>query len=192
MGAGRSKRDLSEEEIEFLLKHTKYNQAAIKEWHKGFIKDCPDGRLARKKFIEVYSMFCPGSNAEAFCSHVFRTFDTNRDGHINFREFLLALDMTSSAVPEEKLKWAFQMYDVDGNGYIEIHEMTAIVDAIYSMLGKGEIQASYGDTPKERAQKIFTKMDVNVDGKVTQDEFIGGCMEDSEIRQLLSHGLSSK
>lgn len=46
---------------------------------------------------------------------------------IHLQEFLLAIDVTSSGTPEEKLKWAFRMYDVDGNGVIDIQEMTKIV-----------------------------------------------------------------
>lgn len=49
----------------------------------------------------------------------------------SLQEFLLAIDVTSSGTPEEKLKWAFRMYDVDGNGVIDIQEMTKIVQVNY-------------------------------------------------------------
>ena len=90
-------------------------------------KDCPSGQLCRKKFIEVYSGFFPDGNADEFCTHVFRTFDKDNSGIIDFNEFLLAINITSSGKPEEKLNWAFQMYDIDGNGTIEKKEMEEII-----------------------------------------------------------------
>ena len=36
---------------------------------------------------------------------------------------MLALHATSNGTPEEKLGWAFRMYDVDGNGTIDFNEM---------------------------------------------------------------------
>lgn len=53
--------------------------------------------------------------------------------YVLLQEFLLAIDVTSSGTPEEKLKWAFRMYDVDGNGVIDIQEMTKIVQVLKSI-----------------------------------------------------------
>ena len=47
-------------------------------------------------------------NAEEFCCHVFRTFDSDNNGFIDFKEFLLAIDVTSAGSPEQKLNWAFR------------------------------------------------------------------------------------
>ena len=58
--------------------------------------------------LQIYSKCFPAGNAEEFCVHVFRTFDTDRNGTIDFKEFLLAIDVTSSGSPEEKLNWAFR------------------------------------------------------------------------------------
>lgn len=77
--------------------------------------------------MEVYASFFPEGNAEKFCEHVFRTFDTDHSGKIDFKEFLLAINITSAGKPEQKLEWAFQMYDVNGDGNIEPKEMAEII-----------------------------------------------------------------
>ena len=56
----------------------------------------------------MYTKIFPGGNAEKFSENVFRTFDTDKNGFIDFKEFLLAIDVTSAGTPEEKLKWAFR------------------------------------------------------------------------------------
>ena len=108
MGGIKSKPELPQEDLDFLRAHTCYDEDTIKEWYRGFRSDCPDGRLTPKAFMNIYSKCFPTGNANEFCDHVFRTFDTDKNGYIDFKEFLLAIDVTSSGCPEEKLNWAFR------------------------------------------------------------------------------------
>ena len=48
-------------------------------------QDCPNGRLTPDKFVDMYKMFFPSGNAEEFCDHVFRTFDMDKNGYIDFK-----------------------------------------------------------------------------------------------------------
>ncbi|KAK2151555.1 hypothetical protein LSH36_359g02030 [Paralvinella palmiformis] len=149
-------------------------------------RDCPNGQLSRKKFLEVYSSFFPQGNAEKFCEHVFRTFDSDNSGKIDFKEFLLAINITSAGKPEQKLEWAFAMYDVNGDGTIEPTEMIEIIQAIYNMVGPALAVNDAEDTPAKRTQEIFSKMDENKDGVLSKPEFIKGCMSDEFLYQMLT------
>lgn len=190
MGQKGSKDRLSKADIEMLKTSTRYDEATIREWYRGFKADCPDGRLTPKAFMTIYSKCFPTGNANDFCDHVFRTFDTDKNGFIDFKEFLLAIDVTSSGCPEEKLNWAFSMYDVDGNGWIDLTEMTRIVKSIYNMMGPNQVAMDKYESPEARAEGIFRRMDVNSDGKVTRQEFVRCCLEDQKLIELLTPNVS--
>eukprot|EP00091_Calanus_sinicus_P013833 TRINITY_DN30725_c0_g1_i1.p1 TRINITY_DN30725_c0_g1~~TRINITY_DN30725_c0_g1_i1.p1 ORF type:complete len:182 (-),score=62.30 TRINITY_DN30725_c0_g1_i1:77-622(-) len=177
MGNNSSSSCLSDEDSSFLVKHTSKGVAEIQEWHKGFLQDCPSGELTKEQFVAMYSKMFPGGNANKFSENVFRTFDTNKNGTIDFREFMLALHVTSSGKPEEKLTWAFRMFDVDGSGDIDFNEMKRIVSAVYEIVG--------ADGDLGRAQELFSKMDQNSDGSISQEEFVAIVRKDKSLLNLL-------
>lgn len=55
-------------------------------------------------------MILPDGDCETFVNQIFRIFDKDGSGTIDFREFMLATDMTSAGTVEEKLKWAFKVH----------------------------------------------------------------------------------
>jgi len=173
---------LTQDDIEFLKKNTRYDEQEIKEWYRGFKQDCPDGQLGKDKILEMYSMILPAGNAKVFVDQIFRIFDKDGNGSIDFKEFMMATDMTASGSPEEKLRWAFKMYDKDGSGSIELKEMSEIIETLYEMEGVSKMNAG------DKAQAIFSDLDVDGDGQVDEDEFIRGCLKDNDFVMLLNAG----
>ena len=61
--------------------------------------------------------------------------DTDGNGYLDFKEFILAIDLVAARTPEEKLLWAFRMYDIDNSGEIDKSEMINVIKSVYKMLG---------------------------------------------------------
>lgn len=109
------------------------------------------------------------------------------------------LSILSRGSLDEKLRWAFSLYDINGDGCITREEMTDIVTAVYELMGKLAEPSVDEDTIKDKVDRIFEvnvfnffflvfsysicfqKMDKNQDGVVTLDEFLECCHKDPGI-----------
>merc|ERR1719342_457308 len=107
---------LKQNDLDYLCNFTRFDKTEILDWFRCFIFDCPSGSLRKEKVLEMYTMILPEKNAQVFVNHIFRVFDRDNNGCIDFKEFMLATDMTTGGTVEEKLRWAFKMYDKDGSG----------------------------------------------------------------------------
>ncbi|CAH1989852.1 unnamed protein product [Acanthoscelides obtectus] len=134
----------------------------------------------------IYAQFFPQGDTHQYAHYVFNTLDQDHSGLISFEDFVQNLSILSRGSLEEKLQWAFSLYDINGDGYITREEMTDIVTAIYDLMGKMVEPCIEECTVTERVDRIFQKMDKNKDGVVTLDEFLECCTSDEVITRSMA------
>lgn len=56
-----------------------------------------------------------------------------QDGFIDFMEYVAALSLVLKGGVEQKLRWYFKLYDVDGSGCIDRDELLQIIKVCVSL-----------------------------------------------------------
>ncbi|KAL1435033.1 hypothetical protein MTO96_001581 [Rhipicephalus appendiculatus] len=151
------------ERIEDLCRATKFSRQELKFMYQGFKQVCPTGVVHENTFKEIYAQFFPHGDVSQYAHYLFQAFDQDHNGTITFQDFVVGLSALSRGAPVDKLRWAFQLYDLNGDGIISRDEMTDIIVSIHSL-----------------------KLDLNQDGVVTIDEFIETCLKDENVMKSLA------
>ena len=94
---------------------------SIKKAYKRFQATDKDktGMIDYTEFCEVLQVD-PSPQGEK----LFQLFDYEKSGQIDVREFMIALSNFTGAGKDDKLKFAFMIFDEDGNGVITKGELT--------------------------------------------------------------------
>ncbi|XP_006804279.1 recoverin-like [Neolamprologus brichardi] len=183
---------VSKEILEDLKLNTKFSETEIAQWYENFKKQCPNGRISKEEFQAIYTKFFPESDANTYAQHVFRSFDTNDDGTLDFKEYIIALHMTSTGKTTRKLEWAFSLFDVDKNGYITKSEVSEICTAIFKLIPPEEIETLPEDenTAQKRADKLWNYFDKGDNDRIAEGEFIQGVLDNDEALRLIQYSPS--
>ena len=120
-------KELTEDDIEFLMDNTGFNCDQIKRWHVEFLNKCPTGLIKFDQFKAYYKILLPTNlcdeSKEEIVLKLFQLFDIDADGCLNFTEFLISFWIRCKAPLREKFTWVFNMLDLDRNGYLSYFEM---------------------------------------------------------------------
>lgn len=119
--------ELTPKEILLLKANTQYSEKQIRDSHAKFLRDCPNGKLNKIQFVEMYKKYLKQDKAEAFCKLAFSAFDTNHDGSIDFDEFLLCIAAMSQADLNQRLEVVFDICDSSDDGQIDRNELANMI-----------------------------------------------------------------
>ena len=107
--------------------------------YEGFLNDFQGG-LDIEQFTNLFPDL---NNGLATANLVFRVLDEDNSKKLGFKEFLQAIDLVGARfvkqililtsrqhflrTPDDKLRWAFKMYDEDNSREIDIEEMERVM-----------------------------------------------------------------
>lgn len=171
-----------------LVRATRFTEGELKRIYRGFKAECPTGLVKEDAFKLIYQQFFPqGANAGQYAHYVFRTLDQDHSGLLNFENFVHGLSVLSRGSIDEKLRWTFSLYDVNGDGRITREELADVVGSVYEIMGKtAHPAADQHAIVQDKVDRIFQKLDLNGDGVVTLDEFLDACLHDEEIKRSMA------
>ncbi|XP_046707384.1 Kv channel-interacting protein 4 isoform X2 [Silurus meridionalis] len=173
------------EALEQLEAQTRFSRKELQILYRGFKNECPSGVVNEDTFKDIYAQFFPQGDASTYAHFLFNAFDTDHNGAVSFEDFVMGLSILLRGTVQEKLNWAFNLYDINKDGYITKEEMLDIMKAIYDMMGKWTYPILKEETPRQHVEIFFQKMDKNKDGVVTIDEFIDCCQNDENIMRSM-------
>ena len=183
MGSRHGKPVLRGEDIATLAMTSGMQEQEIRDNFAAFIEEYPDGKMKPKVFCEMMMKVMPKKDAAKMVKHVFRVYDTNNDGVVDFTEFMVIYHVMSEGTPEEVLTKIFRVFDVNSDGIISMSEMKKLIKDMYGLLKSEDPSVAAKDII---AKTAFAEMDKNRDGEVTTDEFVSTCIGQAEITQLLT------
>ncbi|XP_035039305.2 EF-hand calcium-binding domain-containing protein 1-like [Hippoglossus stenolepis] len=171
-------------------------EGLIRLYHELLGESAAQGRavtgLDRNRFRTLlYNKF--GMTDDLIMDRVFRTFDKDNDSFVNEKEWIEGLCIFLRGTLDEKIKYCFNVYDLNSDNYISREKM-------FHMLKDSLIRQPSEEDPdegvKELVEMTLKKMDYDHDGRLSFDDFnkavkeenllleaFGTCLPDATVRR---------
>jgi len=156
-------------------KTSNFNQQELDRLRKRFMKLDADqsGSIDRDEFLQI-----PQIANNPLASRMIAIFDDDCGGTVDFEEFVGGLSAFSSrGGREEKLRFAFKVYDIDRDGYISNGELFLVLKM---MVGNNLKDAQL----QQIVDKTIMEADKDGDGKLSFEEFTAMVGKTDIVKQM--------
>ncbi|KAG7283267.1 LOW QUALITY PROTEIN: hypothetical protein CRUP_005009 [Coryphaenoides rupestris] len=142
------------------------------QWYRKFMTECPSGLLTYYEFKKFFGL----KNLSESC--------LRSDGYIDFMEYVAALSLVLKGEVQQKLRWYFKLYDVDGSGCIDRDELLLIIKSIRAIGGAQDDMSA-----EDFSNMVFDKIDLDGNGELSYEEFTEGIQNDEMLQRTLTQSL---
>ncbi|GIX84209.1 NADPH oxidase 5 [Caerostris darwini] len=102
-----------------------------------------------------------------FVERIFNVFDADKSGTVSLEEFMRVMRCFANQSPVEKLKYLFDVYDINNDGNIEFNELRNVISECMKENG---LQFGESETD-ELTRMLFEDADTDGSGTITFTEF---------------------
>jgi len=184
MGNKDSAPVLRDEDVAVLCESSGLSEEDVREQFNAFITEHPNGKMKKKDFGEMMKKALPQrDDADKMEKHMFRVYDANDDGYVDFVEFMMIFYIMSDGSPEEVLAKIFRVFDVNSDGTISEKELKRLIKDMFMMIKE--------ENPEEASKEFitsstFAEMDEDQNGKVTLEEFTTAILAREQFSKMLT------
>ena len=144
------------------LRELNFTEDELQKLYKNFNKLDKDksGSLEPQEFFDI-----PELANNPLVKRVIDVLDKNKDGSISFLEFVQGLNsLSAGSSQEDKLRFAFQIYDINNDGFISNGELfTVLKMMVGNNLNDVQLQ--------QLVDRTIIRADKDLDGKINFEEF---------------------
>ncbi|PVD30238.1 hypothetical protein C0Q70_09500 [Pomacea canaliculata] len=185
-----SKRAAPEKKIAELTRKTNLSKEMVQRLVANWQAKCKDKGLDRDTMrgdlMNEFNML-----DDFILDRIFRTFDVSATGlHLKMEDYVLGMAKFLKGTPEEQRKFCFDVYDLNGDGYITREE-------VMHLLKNSVVQKSIEDDDEEGTKDltdlILKKLDCDDhDGRVSFKDFCTAVQGDKLLMESLGQCLPAE
>ncbi|XP_054159498.1 uncharacterized protein LOC128957716 [Oppia nitens] len=186
-------RNLEEE----MLKSTNYSEKDIERLYLDYMEHCfPAFYMTLVSFSDYMSKY-GFEKMDKKLDLLFRAFNYQKNGFLDFHEFLLGLTSIDPMAKngQSRIKFIFKYFDLDGDGYLNKKEFTSMVTEIYPKESTAAIDAKVSESMKIIGQKPKGVFFEDFNRAVGAHKFRGThnlCRSNRPIVQQISRSMASR